>query len=134
MDTKELRELAPCPCGKTPAGLVVQGDGGSEKWAQVSGNCCGEWSIEFRNQYAPIPGDESMSLAVSAWNDATRSQPEKAEAELAALRARIAEAPVVEIVAHDEGGDDVPIIFAPDGHMVGQRVRLLPAEGEKGGR
>lgn len=38
-------------------------------------------------------------------------------------------APVVETVAHDEGGDEVPMIFAPDGITVGQRFHLVPAAG-----
>ena len=62
-------ELKPCPCGKTPKGLhVVTNTSG--KWAQVCGDCCNEWSIEYRNGYAE--GKEQYVLAVEAWNESPR--------------------------------------------------------------
>jgi hypothetical protein len=68
-----MTTLKPCPCGKTPTSLSISDNG--SKWAYVSGNCCGEWSIEFRTQYNLIETDECMSLAIAAWNEADRSNP-----------------------------------------------------------
>lgn len=61
-------ELLPCPCGKIPTGLNVQGEG--DKYAFTSGNCCGAWYVEFRNGWTQ--GDESYARAVEAWNKETR--------------------------------------------------------------
>jgi len=69
-------ELAPCPCGKTPERLIVDGEHAAPKWASVSGFCCGEWSIEFRNQYKLTGSDESNALAAAAWNAAPRAKKE----------------------------------------------------------
>lgn len=66
-----MSNLEQCPCGRQPPKLLVDGSDRA-KWAYVTGDCCGEWHIEFRNQYAPIPSDESMQLAVDAWNAAPR--------------------------------------------------------------
>ena len=43
--------LKPCPCGVTPKELGITGAGQGDKWAHVSGNCCGHWEIEFRTNY-----------------------------------------------------------------------------------
>jgi len=64
--------LAPCPCGKTPTRLVITGEHATPKWAQYHGDCCGEWIIEFRNQYNDLADDASTSLAEIAWNNASR--------------------------------------------------------------
>lgn len=64
--------LAACPCGKpiTELGISDAGQGG--KWAWASGDCCGEWSIEFRTQYEGLDSDECKRLAREAWNNAQR--------------------------------------------------------------
>jgi hypothetical protein len=62
-------EIAKCPCGKTPAHLDV--DNYSVKWTTVAGDCCGEWTVEFRSQYLEL-GPELDALALKAWNGATR--------------------------------------------------------------
>lgn len=66
--------LQPCPCGATPTALQFTGDE-QAKWAHVSGDCCGEWEIEYRNNYAKIASAEAMALATKAWNEAVRAQP-----------------------------------------------------------
>ena len=68
--------LKKCPCGKTPEALDIETCDGNmnPKWAFVTGDCCGMWSVEYRNQYADIGSDEAMLKAVAAWNDAPRSE------------------------------------------------------------
>lgn len=67
-----MTELKPCPCGETPTKLGIDGTGRS-KWAFVYGNCCSEWHIEFRTNYALPNSDECMKLGIYAWNDAPRN-------------------------------------------------------------
>ena len=62
--------IAFCPCGIAPSELCVTDAGQGGKWANVSGNCCGEWTIEFRAHYSD--GDELKEYARQAWNDAPR--------------------------------------------------------------
>lgn len=69
-----MPELKRCPCGEIPEHLCIEGPDYS-KYAYVAGSCCGMWSVEFRNQYARIPGDEAMQRAVEAWNAAPRPSP-----------------------------------------------------------
>lgn len=64
--------IKPCPCGQVPGALQINGQD-RDKWATVSGACCGEWSVEFRNGYARIPSAESDELARAAWNGAPRA-------------------------------------------------------------
>jgi hypothetical protein len=64
-----METLKPCPCGKVPELLVIPE---GTKWAQTYGNCCGEWTIEFRSQCKE--GDELMALAIEAWNAAPRGE------------------------------------------------------------
>lgn len=66
-----IDELKPCPCGTTPEKLVLDGPPRS-KWMYVSGQCCGEWNVEFRTDWAPDA--ECYRLAVEAWNDAPRAR------------------------------------------------------------
>jgi hypothetical protein len=66
-----MDKLKPCPCGKTPKELSGVPLGGGEKWAWVCGDCCGEWGIEARLQYAG--GEKAKRLAADAWNDAPRT-------------------------------------------------------------
>jgi len=68
-----MNELKPCPCGENPEHLHVNG-GDRCKWAYVSGSCCNEWSVAFKNNHNSIPSEESMKLAVEAWNNAKRQQ------------------------------------------------------------
>ncbi len=65
-----MTELQPCPCGKTPTELHV--DSAGVKWAFASGNCCNEWHIEFRNQYAQ-EYEQIHKLANEAWNRTPRA-------------------------------------------------------------
>lgn len=66
--------LLPCPCGSTPTKLHISGEHHGPKWAHCTGDCCGEWSIEYRNNYTPLDTPETMELAVAAWNEATRAK------------------------------------------------------------
>ena len=64
-------EIKPCPCGETPTKLVIFTNGGY-KYAQCYGDCCHEWSIEFRTvNYEPLSEDSYLS-AVETWNRAPR--------------------------------------------------------------
>ena len=65
-------KLNPCPCGQTPTKLDIIGEN-QAKWSYVSGNCCGEWSIEFRANYMRMHDLKLIKLAVQAWNDAPRA-------------------------------------------------------------
>ncbi len=65
--------IKPCPCGKTPESLHSVDNGQGMKWAQVSGNCCGEWSIEFRTGYNRLDSRECKDYALEAWNEAPRA-------------------------------------------------------------
>mgnify|MGYP000282822972 CR=1 FL=1 len=69
-------ELKPCPCGKTPTKLHIE-TGATCKYSYASGDCCGEWLIEFRTHYLLAGTDGAMELAVEAWNEADRKEPTK---------------------------------------------------------
>ena len=71
-DALEALQLKSCPCGATPTALQITGDE-QAKWAHVSGNCCGEWEIEYRNDYTKLASAEAMTLAAAAWNEAPRA-------------------------------------------------------------
>jgi hypothetical protein len=73
-----VSDLLPCPCGKTPQSLNIISLNQS-KWGRVSGNCCGEWEIEFRQQYLEIDSEECKALAIEAWNSAPRFRPSSAQ-------------------------------------------------------
>ena len=64
--------FAPCPCGRKPTDLIIADAGQGSKWATVSGNCCGEWSIEFRTGYFALTSSECIGYATEAWNEAPR--------------------------------------------------------------
>ena len=68
----QASHLKSCPCGATPDALHISGEV-KAKWAFVSGSCCGEWSIEYRNNYADLSSPEAMELATTAWNEAPRA-------------------------------------------------------------
>lgn len=67
-----MRNLKGCPCGAYPEKLCINGPHDTPKWAYVSGDCCDEWMIEFRNDYHDIGSIDSLDLAVQAWNGAPR--------------------------------------------------------------
>jgi hypothetical protein len=67
-------EIAVCPCGDIPTVLCVDDLGYSSKHARVSGNCCGEWSVEFRTGYAEPGSNEIDFMAREAWNAAPRGK------------------------------------------------------------
>ena len=69
-------KLKPCPCGKVPTKLCIS-ESNTSKWAYVSGNCCGEWNIEFRTGYYKLDSKDCMVFAIEEWNHA----PRKTEAE-----------------------------------------------------
>lgn len=65
-----MTTLKPCPCGKTPTKVSVIGESRSKRM-YVSGNCCGEWHIEFRADYETDLA-RIKALAEKAWNEAPR--------------------------------------------------------------
>jgi hypothetical protein len=66
----EPRQLQPCPCGTIPENLVIEVRERA-KYGLVSGSCCSEWHVEFRNGYTD---DNALttSRAADAWNQAPR--------------------------------------------------------------
>lgn len=70
--------LKPCPCGKIPTELSIDQSG--TKWAWTSGNCCGDWSLEFRAGYH-TDLDELKKLAAARWNGAERGLPKVEESD-----------------------------------------------------
>ncbi|MCK5607388.1 hypothetical protein KAR91_36225 [Candidatus Pacearchaeota archaeon] len=68
----EGRVIKPCPCGATPKHLCIA-EGSTCKWAFVSGECCGEWQVEFRTEYRDLASDEVTALALKAWNETPRA-------------------------------------------------------------
>jgi hypothetical protein len=65
-------KLRPCPCGEIPTTLMIVDAGQGGKWANCYGDCCSEWSIEFRTGYAKLDSLECMAYAVEKWNAAPR--------------------------------------------------------------
>lgn len=65
--------LAACPCGQTPTDVHIMDAAQGGKWAFVLPNCCDEWTIEFRTNYAALHTTECKRLAVEAWNSAPRA-------------------------------------------------------------
>ena len=68
-----MPNLKRCGCGAVPNTLTIT-PGDTCKWAWVSGDCCGEWYVEFRTDYKPLESDACMRLAIFAWNDAPRKE------------------------------------------------------------
>jgi len=68
---KPKLELEPCPCGEKPTGLYIEMPERG-KYGRASGQCCAEWSIEFRNGYEADP-EKTLAKAAKAWNDAPRA-------------------------------------------------------------
>ena len=65
-------KLKKCQCGKTPKHLDITDAGQGGKWANASGDCCGEWTVEFRTGYHALDSKECMERAIEYWNDAPR--------------------------------------------------------------
>lgn len=65
--------LRPCPCGRPIDDLIITDNGQGGKYMLVSGNCCGEWQIEFRANYHKAGTAECKELARKAWNGAPRA-------------------------------------------------------------
>ena len=61
---------ARCPCGQIPSRIL----GGETlvKWAYAYGDCCGEWSVEYRQEWARSQ-EEADKLAREAWDAAARA-------------------------------------------------------------
>lgn len=76
---EQAQELKPCPCGAVPTDLSIIDNGQGGKWASATGNCCGEWSIEFRTKFAALDSDKCKELARKAWNLAPRAQQQPAQ-------------------------------------------------------
>jgi len=62
--------LEPCPCGETPKMLMLELNQ-DRKRGHVFGDCCGEWQIEFNNNYN-VDKEKMADKAKVAWNRATR--------------------------------------------------------------
>lgn len=60
-----------CPCGQIPEDLIIE-VAERAKYGLVMGDCCGAWSVEFRNGYQKDP-DVTNRLAATAWNSAPRA-------------------------------------------------------------
>jgi len=67
-----MSELKACPCGKTPDRLSIT-ESATSKWAFVSGDCCGDWLVEFRTNYHDLASSEMYELAEKAWNEMPRT-------------------------------------------------------------
>lgn len=61
--------LKPCDCGKTPDKLHIARNGA--KYAFVSGDCCGDWTLEFETDYYSVGSSKCMELAIQCWNEAS---------------------------------------------------------------
>lgn len=86
----EKDELKPCPCGRPLDALIIE-PGSTFRWRRLSGNCCGEWSIEVRVPTMEIPPDyDEMKWCIAKWNDAPRATAPQPDAELRELEREIA--------------------------------------------
>lgn len=64
------KEIYPCPCGQTPVALMCEVDS-NRKRGHVFGDCCGEWQVEFSNNYTQDK-EKMGERARKAWNAAQR--------------------------------------------------------------
>jgi hypothetical protein len=71
-----MNDIKSCSCGRLPDSLIITDNGQGTKYANVAGNCCGEWMIEFRANYNDLNSEKCMQLAASAWNNAPRKNNE----------------------------------------------------------
>jgi hypothetical protein len=67
------QRLQPCFCGRIPKRLCIS-EGHSCKYSFASGDCCGEWMIEFRTEYRRDDDPKLLELAAKAWNAAPRGE------------------------------------------------------------
>ena len=67
-----MKELKPCPCGETPTKLHITDAGQGGKWALASGDCCGEWIVEFRTGNYALDHIKCYRRGMEYWNDAPR--------------------------------------------------------------
>ena len=65
-------KILDCPCGRPIDNLLISEGGDSGKYGFVSGDCCGEWNIEFRLNYEHILSKQAKESALKAWNNAPR--------------------------------------------------------------
>ena len=72
LEVRVMSKLKRCPCGEIPTTLILADNGQGGKWATASGDCCNEWSIEFRTYYAELDSDDCMDTAIEAWNNTPR--------------------------------------------------------------
>lgn len=68
--SNDTDELFHCPCGKIPSKLHIE-QGVSSKYSFASGDCCGDWMVEFRTGYHN-KDSRLMERAAKAWNEAQR--------------------------------------------------------------
>jgi hypothetical protein len=70
-DEAQQALIKSCPCGRTPDNLIIE-VAERAKYGLAMGDCCGTWSIEFRNGYQK---DRLVTeqLATEAWNSAPRA-------------------------------------------------------------
>jgi len=68
-----LDKIVRCPCGNIPKNITIT-EGSCSKWALASGDCCGEWFVEFRTSYEEITSTKCMEYAVESWNKTKRSE------------------------------------------------------------
>jgi len=67
-------KLKRCPCGQIPKNLILSESASSPKYANVSGDCCQYWEVEFRTEFHSINFEEEKKWAIEAWNDAPRDK------------------------------------------------------------
>jgi hypothetical protein len=87
-EAPERIPLKPCPCGKVPTNLFLEGDH-MQKYRNATCDC-GDWSVEYRNDYAD--GDKARIKAERAWNEARRADLARLPEELASRLAEMLQA------------------------------------------
>ena len=63
-----MSELKKCPCGKVPVIMVIESE--VNKYVFAAGDCCGDWLIEVRVDYAQ--GQTLHNIVNRAWNETRR--------------------------------------------------------------
>lgn len=64
-------KLKKCPCGKEPKRLFFTFQDSSQKWGHAWGDCCGDWEVQFKNNYE-LDYDKQYQNAVKQWNSLPR--------------------------------------------------------------
>jgi len=67
-----MSDLKPCPCGKTPTTIDLNGWYPMQKWTVAMPDCCNEWMFEFRSGYSKDQF-EVEQWAKEAWNEMPRA-------------------------------------------------------------